>query len=67
MGSLRWNAGLYYPGMQYQARCALQFNLHGPAIYYVQLGTVGSKQLQLGLLANGSYTTFPLPGPYNAG
>ncbi|EDR06672.1 small secreted protein [Laccaria bicolor S238N-H82] len=32
-----------------------------------QSGTVGSKQLQLGLLANGSYTMFPLPGPYNAG
>ena len=44
-----------------------QFNLHGRAIYYFQPGTVGSKQRQLGLLANGSYTPFPLPGPYNAG
>ena len=44
-----------------------QFNPHRPAIYYVQPRMVGSKQLQLGLLANRSYTTSPLPGPYNAG
>jgi len=32
-----------------------------------QPGTVGSKQLQLGLIANGSFTVFPTPGPIDAG
>jgi len=32
-----------------------------------QPGTVGAKQIQLGLVANASYTAFPTPGPVDAG
>jgi len=32
-----------------------------------QTGTVGSKQISLGLISNGSYTIFPIPGPIDAG
>ena len=38
--------------------------IKGPRILDFLLHT---PWLQLGLLANGSYTLFPLPGPYNAG